>query len=82
MEKVQDVCKDNGVEDFAIPRRIKIVSDSWTPDSGLVNDALKLKRKAIAEKYRSEIEQLYRDAATNGSNDSSSPMSGKKNRSE
>ena len=61
LEKVQDTCKDNAVEDFETPRRIKIVTDSWTPDSGLVNDALKLKRKAIEEKYKDDIEQLYED---------------------
>ena len=69
LEKVQDTCKDNGVDDFEIPQRIKIVTDSWTPDSGLVNDALKLKRKAIEEKYKADIERLYDDHSSTKSKD-------------
>lgn len=59
LEKVHDACKDNGIEKFETPKRIKIVTESWTPESGLVNDALKLKRKAINEKYKDDIEQMY-----------------------
>ncbi|CAF3295265.1 unnamed protein product [Rotaria sp. Silwood2] len=61
LRKVKDVCRKDGIQNFEIPKRIKIVTDSWTPDSGLVNDALKLKRKAIDEKYKDEIKQLYED---------------------
>ncbi len=38
---------------------MKVVTDSWTPETGLVTDALKLKRKAIEQKYKDDIEQLY-----------------------
>ena len=44
-----------------MPQRIAIVPDTWLPESGLVTDALKLKRKAIEQKYRREIRQLYQD---------------------
>jgi len=30
-----------------------------TPDNGLVTDALKLKRKAIEQKYKDDIQQLF-----------------------
>lgn len=36
-----------------------MVTDAWTPDTGLVTDALKLKRKAIEEKYKEDIDELY-----------------------
>ena len=38
---------------------MKVVSDPWTPETGLVTDALKLKRKAIEQKYKDDIDQLY-----------------------
>ena len=31
----------------------------WTPDSGLVTAAFKIKRKEIVNKYQDEIEKLY-----------------------
>ena len=31
----------------------------WTPDSGLLTEALKLKRRPIAKKYEETIERLY-----------------------
>jgi hypothetical protein len=40
---------------------VKVVTDPWTPETGLVTDALKLKRKAIEQKYKDDIEQLYGD---------------------
>ncbi len=40
---------------------MKVVTDPWTPETGLVTDALKLKRKAIEQKYKDDIEQLYGD---------------------
>ena len=44
-----------------MPQRVKIVTDTWLPESGLVTDALKLKRKAIEQKYRRELRELYSD---------------------
>ncbi|TKY56155.1 Long chain acyl-CoA synthetase 9 [Spatholobus suberectus] len=35
------------LEKFEIPAKIKLLSDPWTPESGLVTAALKLKREAI-----------------------------------
>jgi hypothetical protein len=49
------------IKEYEIPKRVKIVTDSWTPETGLVTDALKLKRKAIEQKYKDDIEQLYED---------------------
>lgn len=44
-----------------MPQRITIVTDTWLPESGLVTDALKLKRKAIEQKYRREIRSMYQE---------------------
>ena len=49
----------NGLEKFEVPKKIQLVYDEWTPDSGLVTAALKLKRKQVEETYRGEILSLY-----------------------
>ncbi|UJR20379.1 hypothetical protein I4U23_023510 [Adineta vaga] len=59
LKDVQDACKKGHIERFETPQRVRIVVESWTPETGLVTDALKLKRKAIELKYAAEIEELY-----------------------
>lgn len=49
------------MERFERPQKVYIVEEAWTPETGLVTDALKLKRKAIENKYQSIIEQLYQN---------------------
>ena len=59
LKDVQDACKKGGIERFETPQRVKVVTEPWLPESGLVTDALKLKRKAIEQKYKDDIEDLY-----------------------
>jgi hypothetical protein len=40
---------------------VKVITEAWTPETGLVTDAFKLKRKAIEDKYKDDIEDLYKD---------------------
>ncbi|CAF3068503.1 unnamed protein product [Rotaria socialis] len=61
LKQIQDGCKKGGIERFETPQRIKIVKEAWTPETGLVTDALKLKRKAIEQKYKFDIELLYEE---------------------
>jgi len=50
-------------------RNFAILPDAFTPENGLLTANGKLKRDAINQKYREEIEQLYRKhAAAAGSN--------------
>ncbi|GFN91554.1 long-chain-fatty-acid--coa ligase 4-like [Plakobranchus ocellatus] len=42
-----------------IPCRITLFPDQWTPDTGLVTDAFKLKRKVIEERFATEIKAMY-----------------------
>jgi len=39
--------------------RFKLVANEWSPATGELSPSLKLKRKVIAEKYKSELEQIY-----------------------
>ncbi|XGW35872.1 hypothetical protein V3C99_019229 [Haemonchus contortus] len=43
-----------------IPKKILLCYEPWTPASGLVTEALKLKRKVIEKAFRNEIDQLYK----------------------
>ena len=50
-------------------RNFAILAEAFTPESGLLTANGKLKRDTISQKYREEIEQMYRkNAAAVGSN--------------
>uniref|UniRef100_A0AAZ3P8P6 long-chain-fatty-acid--CoA ligase n=1 Tax=Oncorhynchus tshawytscha TaxID=74940 RepID=A0AAZ3P8P6_ONCTS len=42
-----------------IPRKIRLSPDPWTPESGLVTEAFKLKRQQLKSKYQDDIERMY-----------------------
>ncbi|CAN1240344.1 Long chain acyl-CoA synthetase 9, chloroplastic [Linum grandiflorum] len=47
------------LEKFEIPAKIKLLSNAWTPESGLVTAALKIKREAIRKTFSEELSKLY-----------------------
>jgi len=44
---------------FEIPRAVFLVAEPWTPESGLITAAMKLKRKSIEAAFTAEISELY-----------------------
>ncbi|MBL4715908.1 MAG: AMP-binding protein, partial [Bacteroidia bacterium] len=40
-------------------KKFELVSDEWTPESGLLTPTLKLKRKVIMEKYKDLVDNIY-----------------------
>ncbi|KAI9106638.1 hypothetical protein K1719_022166 [Acacia pycnantha] len=65
-ETVQEVkaslvkeAKKARLEKFETPGKIKLLSDPWTPESGLVTAALKIKREAIRKEFAEELNKLY-----------------------
>ncbi|VDK77198.1 unnamed protein product [Litomosoides sigmodontis] len=44
-----------------LPAKIYLCDEIWTSESGLLTEAMKLKRRQIKEKYEQVIAQLYRD---------------------
>lgn len=52
-------CLKQGLERFEIPTKTKFVKEIWLPDSGLVTDSLKLKRREIEKYYEKEIKSIY-----------------------
>ncbi|CAF0943184.1 unnamed protein product [Brachionus calyciflorus] len=53
-------CLRQGLERFEIPAKLKLVKEAWIPDTGLVTDSLKLKRKEIEKFYQKEIKSIYK----------------------
>lgn len=46
-----------------IPRKIHICHEPWMPASGLVTEAMKLKRKSIEKYFKKEIYDMYNECA-------------------
>ncbi|XP_002532212.2 long chain acyl-CoA synthetase 8 [Ricinus communis] len=47
------------LDKFEIPAKIKLLPDPWTPESGLVTAALKIKREQLKSKFKEELQKLY-----------------------
>ena len=56
-----------GLEKFEVPRKFALTFDEWTPDSGLVTAAMKLRRKQVMDKYAESIGNLYAQLNNNQS---------------
>lgn len=42
-----------------IPDKIKLCAEIWTPDTGLVTAAFKIRRKQIVDFYADDIKKMY-----------------------
>jgi long-chain acyl-CoA synthetase len=49
-----------------IPSKVLVVADEWSPDSGLVTAAMKIRRKNITDHYKRDINRLYGISSDNG----------------
>ncbi|XP_028586895.2 fatty acid CoA ligase Acsl3 [Podarcis muralis] len=47
------------LEKFEIPLKIRLSPEPWTPETGLVTDAFKLKRKELTAHYQEDINRMY-----------------------
>ncbi|XP_014219278.1 long-chain-fatty-acid--CoA ligase 4 isoform X2 [Copidosoma floridanum] len=54
-----DYSKKCNLLKFEVPGAVKLVTETWSPDMGLVTAAFKLKRKAVQERYQHEINRMY-----------------------
>ncbi|CAG0899945.1 unnamed protein product, partial [Cyprideis torosa] len=59
VKELQAHGKRASLQKFEIPSAVKLCPEQWTPDSGLVTAAFKLRRKPIQEKYKEEIRRMY-----------------------
>ena len=47
------------LEKFEIPGAVCLTSEEWSPDSGLVTAAMKLKRRPLQERYQKDLDRMY-----------------------
>lgn len=47
------------MERFEIPTKVKLLPEPWTPESGLVTAAMKLKREAVRKAFADDLKALY-----------------------
>jgi len=68
VEEVRMVVAKHGAEQrlakFEIPQAVFLLAEPWTPESGLITAAMKLKRKSLEAAFGAEIAVLY-DANNN-----------------
>ncbi|KAL5204550.1 hypothetical protein ABZP36_009421 [Zizania latifolia] len=59
LQSLTKAAKQARLEKFEIPAKIKLIEEPWTPESGLVTAALKLKREVIKKAHHDDLVQLY-----------------------
>jgi len=58
-KSMQKVAKEAKLEKFEVPAKVKVLEEPWTPDNGLVTQAMKLKRDPIRKKFREDLDKMY-----------------------
>ncbi|XP_072546761.1 long-chain-fatty-acid--CoA ligase 3a [Salminus brasiliensis] len=59
LKVITDTALAGQLERFEMPRKICLSAEPWTPETGLVTDAFKLKRKELKTHYQKDIERMY-----------------------
>lgn len=59
LKSVAEHGRAHGLNKFEIPTKVALCHEAWTPESGLVTAAFKIKRRELIEKYKSEVQKLY-----------------------
>lgn len=59
VKSLQQAGKAAKLEKCEIPSKIKILSEAWTPESGFVTAALKLKRENVRKAFADDLKDLY-----------------------
>ncbi|XP_054708359.1 fatty acid CoA ligase Acsl3-like [Uloborus diversus] len=65
-ETIKDYAKKCHLFGAEVPGKVKLCSEEWTPESGLVTAAFKLRRKNIENYYKPVIDSLYSGEVRNG----------------
>ncbi|XP_061089599.1 long-chain-fatty-acid--CoA ligase 4 isoform X1 [Conger conger] len=59
LKEITAVAKSIKLQRFEIPVKVSLSPEPWTPETGLVTDAFKLKRKELKNHYLHDIERMY-----------------------
>lgn len=55
---------NNGLAHYETIKRFEVIPDEWSVEQGELTPSLKLKRRVIESKYKSEIDSFYQDEAS------------------
>ncbi|OIW01939.1 hypothetical protein TanjilG_25095 [Lupinus angustifolius] len=59
LQSIFKVAKAGKLQKTEIPAKIKLLPDPWTPESGLVTAALKIKREQLKARFKDDLHKLY-----------------------
>ncbi|XP_076877852.1 long-chain-fatty-acid--CoA ligase 4 [Brachyhypopomus gauderio] len=59
LREIKEVANSIKLQRFEIPIKVHLSPEPWTPETGLVTDAFKLKRKELKNHYLHDIERMY-----------------------
>ena len=59
LSQIQEHGRKCGLNRFEIPAAVYLSPEPWTPETGMVTAALKLRRKQLKERFLIEIEDMY-----------------------
>lgn len=59
LQSISKAAKAAKLQKTEVPAKIKLLVDPWTPESGLVTAALKLKREQLKAKFNDDLQKLY-----------------------
>uniref|UniRef100_A0A8C5EEE1 long-chain-fatty-acid--CoA ligase n=1 Tax=Gouania willdenowi TaxID=441366 RepID=A0A8C5EEE1_GOUWI len=59
LKEIKEVAVKIKLQRFEIPVKVHLSPEPWTPETGLVTDAFKLKRKELKNHYLHHIERMY-----------------------
>jgi len=59
-DEIMDRCA--GFAHYETPRRVLLLADEFTVESGELTPSLKVKRRVVAQRYAERIDELYREA--------------------
>lgn len=49
----------SGFPNYGVPRQIRLYSEAWTIDNGLLTPTLKLKRRVVYNKFKDDVDAMY-----------------------
>ncbi|XP_061431548.1 LOW QUALITY PROTEIN: long-chain-fatty-acid--CoA ligase 4-like [Lethenteron reissneri] len=59
LKEISAAATNAKLERFEVPVKVRLSPNAWTPETGLVTDAFKLKRKEIKRFFEKDIERMY-----------------------
>ncbi|XP_054890258.1 long-chain-fatty-acid--CoA ligase 4 [Poeciliopsis prolifica] len=59
LREITEVAAKIKLQRFEVPVKVHLSPEPWTPETGLVTDAFKLKRKELKNHYLNDIERMY-----------------------